>query len=158
MNTSLTDVANALATILGTIPDVDATSIDSYLPVPDSQKICLMVVPFSMTGVMEYGGMGRQSLVHSHQMVCEFWVKVNMGNQAAAMTRGRDICLQAMALLSQNHTLNGTVQTIGSTQLAQQNTIGRYDVLPRYEERNTIPFIIARLFVPIEIRATVDWS
>jgi len=41
--------------------------------------------------------------------------------------------------------------------LGNQGRIGEYNILPRYEERGQIPYIIARLFVPVELRETAAW-
>jgi len=155
--TSVTDVATQLKAILAVLADVDESSLSSYTPAIKTQKIALLIVPFEQSGMMSYAGTGKHSLVHAHRISCEFWVKVDTGNVAAAVERGRDICLQAMRLIAANPTLNGSVLQVGSSLLGNQGRIGEYNILPRYEERGQIPYIIARLFVPVELRETAAW-
>ena len=148
----LTDAVRQLAIILSALPDVDVDSIDNYVPLRDTQKIALLIVPFEQSGVMEFGTTGATSRHHAHRIVCEFWIKVKPQSENVAMQRGRDICLQAMRLIALNPTLNGTVQNVGSSLLGEQGRIGSYDVLPRYEDRGQIPYVVARLRVPVELR------
>lgn len=150
--TDVTDVATEIKSILSVLADVDQSSLNDYTPNITTQKAALLIVPFEQSGQMQYAGMGKNSYIHAHRIVCEFWVKVDTGNAAAAIQRGRDICLQAMRLIAANPTLNGSVMQVGSSLLGNAGLIGQYDVLPRYEERGQIPYIVARLFVPVEIR------
>src|SRR5690242_2575575 len=111
----ITDVAGALKTILSTLTDVDQSSLADYAPAVATQKVALLIVPFQQSGTMQYASLvGGSSYVHAHDIPCEFWVKVNSGDVATAMQRGRDICLQAMRLVAANPTLNGSVQRVGS--------------------------------------------
>jgi hypothetical protein len=148
---TVTEIAQALLDTLGTLPDVDRASMAEYTPASASTKIALLVVPFEQGGLMQFSGVGRYATTQAHRLVCEFWVKVNTGDIPLAMQRGREIALQAMYLLAANPTLGGTVSRLGSPLLGEPNTVARYDVLPRYEERNTIPFIVARVFVAVEV-------
>lgn len=148
----ITDVVTELKSILSALPDVDHSSLDEYTPAIKTQKVALLIVPFEQSGAMAYGSTGKYSLVHAHRLVCEFWIKVDTGHIDVAMQRGRDICLQALRLIAANPTLNGSVLQVGSSLTGEQGMVGRYDVLPRYEERNQIPYVIARLHVPVEIR------
>lgn len=148
----ITDVATQLGVILSALPDVDTSSINNYVPLRDTEKIALLIVPFEQSGVMEFGTTGATSRAHAHRIVCEFWIKVKPKSEHVAMQRGRDICLQGMRLIALNPTLNGSVLHVGSSLLGEQGRIGRYDVLPRYEERAQIPYVVARLFVPVEMR------
>jgi len=150
--TDITDVATELKTILSALADVDQSSLDHYAPITTTQKIALLIVPFQQSGVMEYASvMGAQTRVHAHNIPCEFWIKVANANVAAAMERGRDICLQAMRLIAANPTLNGSVTTVGSSLLGNAGRIGPYNVAPRYEERGVVTYIIATLFVPVQL-------
>lgn len=153
----VTDVASALKTILDTLSDVDYSSLSEYTPAIKTQEVALLIVPFEQNGVMAYAGTGKYSLVHAHRLVCEFWVKVDTGSTATAITLARDICLKALRLIAANPTLDGTVTQVGSSLLGNAGLLGQYDILPRYEERGQVPYIIARLFVPVEIRETAAW-
>lgn len=155
--TEVTDVATELVSILSALADVDQTSLDNYVPAVETQKVALLVVPFQQSGAMAYAGVGKNSYVHAHRIPCEFWVKVNTGNVAAAVQRGRDICLQALRLIAANPTLNGSVMQVGSSLLGDQGMLGQYTINPRYEERGQIPYITATLFVPVEIREIAAW-
>lgn len=148
----ISDVAAELKTILAALADVDQSSLDTYVPLATTQKIALLIVPFQQSGLMEYATvMGGQTLVHAHNIPCEFWIKVSNANTAAAMERGRDICLQAMRLVAANPTLNGSVTTVGSSLLGNAGRIGPYNIAPRYEERGVVNFVIATLFVPVQL-------
>lgn len=153
----ISDVGTELKTILSVLADVDQSSLDNYVPMTTTQKVALLIVPFQQSGVMEYAGLGKHSYIHAHEIPCEFWIKVANANVAAAMERGRDICLQAMRLLAANPTLNGSVLMLGSAINGTAGRIGRYTIAPRYEERGVITFIVATLFVPVEIRETAAW-
>lgn len=154
----ITDVVVQLKTILSVLPDVDQSSMSDYVPAIETQKAALLIVPFEQSGAMGYASLnGGSSLVHAHRISCEFWVKVDKGNVDAAIKRGRDLCLQALRLIAANPRLNGTVTKVGSALLGQQGVIGQYDILPRYEEKGHVPFIIARLFIPVEIREIATW-
>lgn len=153
----ISDIVAELRTLFATLPDIDQSSFSHYSPMMDTRKIALLIVPFEQDGAMGYAGLGKHSFVHAHRIPCEFWVKVENSNTGVAMERGRDICLQAMRLLADNPTLNGTIQQIGSAYNGTQGSLGQYNVLPRMEERGTIAYIVARLFVPIEIRETAAW-
>jgi len=150
--TTLTEVCTELKSILSALDDVDESSLSQYTPLIKTQKIAMLIVPFEQSGLMIYAGLGKNSYIHAHNIVCEFWVKVDTGNVETAMERGREISLSAMRLIAANPTLNGTVMQVGSAAMGNSGQIARYDVLPRYEERGQIPYIIARLFVPVEIR------
>lgn len=151
--TDITDVATQLQAILGALADVDQTSQSDYAPMVTTQKIALLIVPFQLTGVMQFATINTM-VVSAHEIPCEFWIKVNSGSVATAMERGHDICLQAMRLIAANPTLNGSVSHVGSAYNGTQGRIGRYSVAPRYEERGVITWIVATLFVPVEFTAS----
>lgn len=50
----ITDVAAELKTILSALTDVDQSSLDNYAPLPATQKVALLIVPFQQSGLMEY--------------------------------------------------------------------------------------------------------
>lgn len=152
MTVEITDVAAQLKIILGALADVDQSSVDNYTPATTTQKIALLIVPFQQSGVMEYATiLGGAKRFHAHTIPCEFWIKVKNADVAASMERGRDICLQGMRLIAANPTLNGSVNHVGSSLLGNAGRVGTYNISPRYEERGVITFIIATLFVPVEI-------
>ena len=153
----LTDVADALESILSALIVVDEHSTHSYQPLLKTGRMALLIVPFEQRGAMQYGTTGMYNITHAHVMVCEFWRKVNIGDVESALEDGRNVCLQALRLIAANPTLNGTVLQVGSSLLGEQGMLGRYDILPRYEDRGQITYIIARLFVPVEIREVGAW-
>lgn len=161
----VTDIASELKRILSPLVDVDQSSLDNYVPMATTQTAALLIVPFQQVGQMDYAGVGVQSYVHAHDIPCEFWVKVQNANVAAAMERGRDLPLQAMRLLAANPQLNGISGAtlagasvkIGSTLNGAAGRIGRYTIAPRYEERGVVTYIIATLFVNVEIREIAAW-
>jgi hypothetical protein len=152
MTVSLTDVANALKTILSALPDVDQSSTTSYRPQITTQKVTLLIVPFGQSGIMQYGMVGRYSYIHAHRIPCQFWVKSDLSQRDAGITRARDIVLAAMRLLAVDPTLGGTVLELGSSLLGNQGQIGQYDILPLFDESSQVPYIVATLYVPVEIR------
>lgn len=152
MSITLTDVANALKTILSALPDVDQSSTTSYRPHITTAKVTLLIVPFGQSGTMQYGMVGRYSYIHAHRIPCQFWVKSDLSQRDAGITRARDIVLAAMRLVAADPTLGGTVLELGSSLLGNQGQIGQYDILPLFDERDQIPYIVATLYVPVEIR------
>ena len=155
--TTLTDVANALKTILSALPDVDQSSTTSYRPHITTQKVTLLIVPFGQSGTMQYGMVGRYSYIHAHRIPCQFWVKSDLSQRDAGITRARDIVLAAMRLVAADPTLGGTVLELGSSLLGNQGQIGQYDILPLFDERDQIPYIVATLYVPVEIREEANF-
>jgi hypothetical protein len=152
---TITEVCVELKSVLSALPAVDQSSLDNYTPMATTQKVALLIVPFQQSGVMHFGRLGPHVRVHAHEIPCEFWVKVHNADVGQAMEYGRDICVQAMLLLAVNYTLNGTVQHLGSTYNGTSGQIGRYTIAPRYEERGTVTWIIATLFVPVEIEDVI---
>jgi len=152
VTTSITDVATQLRLILDTLTEVDYSSLNDYTPATRTSKVALLIVPFEQSGMMQFGGVGNVSLIHAHRLACEFWIRADGGTVATAMEYGRDICLKAMRLIAANPTLNGTVAQVGSSLLGTMGLIGSYDILPRYEDKGSVKFVIARLFVPVEMR------
>lgn len=149
--TDITDVATQLESILSALADVDQSSIADYAPAVATQKIALLIVPFQLSGVMAFSDVGNH-LAHAHEVPCEFWVKVNSGDVATATARGHNICLQAMRLLAANPTLNLALTRLGSAYNGTLGRVGRYTIAPRYEEKGVTTWIIATLFVPVEIK------
>lgn len=152
MSVTLTDVANALRTILSALPDVDQSSITTYSPHITTQKVALLIVPFGQTGTMQYGMIGRYSYIHAHRIPCQFWVKSDLSQRDAGITRARDIVLAAMRLVAADPTLGGTVLQLGSSLLGNLGEIGQYDIRPLFEENSQVPYVVATLYVPVEIR------
>jgi hypothetical protein len=108
---TITQISNAIKTIISALPDVDEASIDGYLPGVTTQKVALVMPPLGLSGTVE-APVGRKTRL-VHRIPCEFWVRVDGGNPAAAMQRGREICLNAAAELQASLTLNGTVTFLG---------------------------------------------
>lgn len=148
--TDITDVATQLRSILGALSDVDTSSQADYAPMVTTQKIALLIVPFQLTGAMGFLTVNTK-IVHAHEIPCEFWIKVNSGDVATAVSRGHNICLQAMRLLAADLTLGLPRTQLGSALNGTQGRIGRYNVAPRYEEKGVVTWIVATLFVPVEI-------
>jgi hypothetical protein len=158
MSVALTDVANALVTILSALPDVDVTSVTTYSPPITTKKVALLIVPFGQTGTMQYGMIGRYSYIHAHRIPCQFWVKSDLSQRDDGITRARDIVPAAMRLVAVDPTLLGTVLQLGSTLLGNQGQIGQYEIRPLFEENSQIPYVVATLFVPVEIREETSFG
>lgn len=155
---SLTDVANALVTILSVLPDVDVSSVTSYTPPITTKKAALLIVPFGQTGSMKFGMIGRYSLIHAHRIPCQFWVKSDLSQRDAGIQRARDIVLSALRLVAADPTLLGTVLQLGSTLLGNAGEVGQYEIRPLFDERDQIPYIVATLYVPVEIREETSFN
>jgi len=154
----VTAIVTELKSVLSALAAIDQSSMSVYTPLLTTQKVALLIVPFEQSGAMSFAGLnGGRGLVHAHRIACEFWIKVRNDDTATAMQYGRDICLQAMRLVAANPTLNGSVMQVGSSLLGNQGMLGQYDVLPRYEERGTVTWIVARLWIPVEIREIGAW-
>jgi hypothetical protein len=151
--TTLTDVASALKTLLVTgLSDVDYSSITEYSPPLRTQKIALLIVPFGQSGMMQYGMLGRESYIHAHRLPVQFWVKGDLSRVDTGIQRARDIVLSALRVIAADPSIGGTVLQLGSSLLGNLGEIGRYDIQPLFNERDQIPYIVATLYVPFEIR------
>lgn len=108
---TITEISTAIKTILDTLSDIDVSSLDSYLPPITTLKVALVMPPMGMSGTVE-AAVGRKTRLE-HRIPCELWIKMDKGNQADCMQRGREICLAAAAELQANLTLNDTVTFLG---------------------------------------------
>jgi hypothetical protein len=138
--------------ILAALPGVDVASAEMYSPPLETAKIALLIVPFGQSGTMQYGMIGRYSYIHAHRIPCQFWVKSDLDQRDASVTLARDIALSAMRLIAVDPTLRGTVLQLGSSLLGNLGEIGQYDIRPLFEESSQVPYVVATLYVPVEIR------
>lgn len=164
MSVTVTQIVTELRTILSALPDVDYASQDNYEPAIKSRKIALLIVPFEQRGSLSYGAIGGSigtySIAHSHRITCEFWIKVNTGHIDEAMQRGRDICLEAMLLLSANPTLNGMVTQLGASSIRGNSAFGgllaEYEILGHIDRAN-VPFVVGKVYVPVTVNEAATW-
>ena len=108
---TLTQITDAMLTIIGGLSDVDQVSRDGFLPPVTTQKVAAVMPPMGLSGEVGAPVGTRTRLVH--RVPCEFWVRVNNGDLVATMRRGREVCLDAAADLQASLTLNGTVSFLG---------------------------------------------
>lgn len=99
---SVSDIAQAVMDVVGTLPDVDYTSISDFTPAIQSQKVAALCVAFGQSSSGEPETMDPTMVTLTHRLRVEFWVKHVQGKAADTMQRGRDISTEAIAALMVN--------------------------------------------------------
>lgn len=108
---TLTQITDAMLTLVNSLSDVDQASRDGYLPPVTTQKVAAVMPPMGLSGEVGAPVGTKTRLVH--RIPCEFWVRVHNGDLVASLRRGREICLDAAAELQASLTLGGTVTFLG---------------------------------------------
>ncbi len=149
MSVSLADVAAALQSILS--PLVDTSSITAYFPDNATAQIALLIVPFGQSGTMYFSRVGPYSVSHAHRIPCQFWVKSDLNQRDAGLARARDIVLSAMILIARTPELNVAGAKVGTWELGNQGQIGQYEIRPLFEDQNQVSWVVATLYVSVQI-------
>jgi hypothetical protein len=101
---------------------------------------------------MHFSRVGPYAIAHAHRIPCQFWVRSDLSRyESNGAQRGRDICLSAMRLLAANPELNVPGAKIGSWEFGNEGQIGEYDIQGLFNERDQIPYIVATLYVVVQI-------
>jgi hypothetical protein len=141
---TITQICTQIKTLLDTLPAIDQSSLDGFLPPVRTQKVALVIPPMGMRGNVG-APVGRKTRL-VHRIPCEFWVKVDTGDLAACMQRGREICLDAAAELQASLTLGGAVTYLGE---GEGSVPFDWAVEDQVLQVNNVAFIRATLFVTV---------
>ena len=106
---TVTSIVTGLQTALNTLSDVDQSSISDFLPPVKTQCVALCIVPLGQETEAEFEDLSGSTLVFSHRIPCEFWVKHDAGDVATTQQRAREIIHDAIKVLAQNDGTNYTL-------------------------------------------------
>lgn len=85
----VTEMANAITSKLS---DVDASSIDGWVPAQMTEKVALIAPPVSQRDRLEWADLSAGTLRSSPlTVVLELWVRMVQGEEAACMQRAREV-------------------------------------------------------------------
>lgn len=161
--TTVTQIKQALKSLLSTITDVDRATIDHYLPPVETKHIALVIPPFGQqtrTEVLTTGGSKfvpeSKTVMESLRIRCEFWVKLDSARVAYCLSRSSDIPKEAIALLFAHPTLNGTVDRMGNFGSGSDRQSIDAETIDRPIEIAGIPYIVVSVIVPVIAYAKED--
>ncbi len=161
--TTPTQIKLALKALLSTITDVDVATIDSYLPPVETRSIALVIPPFGQQNrvdVLTTGGSKfmpeQKTVMESHRIRCEFWVKLDTGKLPLTLGRASDIPHEVIALLLAHPTLNGVVDRVGNYGSGSDRQTIDSDTLDRPVEIAGVPYIVITVNVPVIVYVKED--
>lgn len=146
---TVTQICDALITRLAALPNVDQCSRDVYLPLIESQRICLIIPPLGQQTQVWTQTARRTPLFQSHRIRCEFWVKLDSGNMAATLAMTREIGLLAIRSLLDEPTLGGVVQSVGHFGPGSNQMSIECDVAETPVVASKVPYLVATVIVPL---------
>lgn len=146
---TITQIVEALATLLTTLDEVDQVAVDSYLPPVKTQTVALVFPPFGQESLVQATTPARSVLMQSHRIPCEFWCKLSTGNVATTVLRAREIGLAAIRLLVSDQSLGGTVSRVGHYGEGSNRLAISALVEDRPVEVGGVPYIICKVVVPV---------
>lgn len=160
MNSSPVLIANALASLLGTLTSVDQVAVDNYLPPIETQFAAVVIPPFGQqtrVDVLTTAGSkfvpGSQQTIESHRIRCELWVKIDTGKLAATIQRARALPSEAISVLLANPTLNNTVEKVGNysggSTRGTTGTAIETETFDRPVQVGGVPYIVIAIIVPV---------
>lgn len=109
---STVQIVLALKTTLATVPGVDKSSTDEYLPPINTADTALIIPAFGQESEYGTNSFSNTSTYQTHRFRCEFWVK-HKGNNADLTQRARERAAAATKAVTNDPTLGGVVETIG---------------------------------------------
>lgn len=142
---TVTEICTQIVVVLDALNDIDFSSTSQYLPVVTTQRVALLVPPLGLRGTVG-APVGRKTKL-VHRIPCELWIRIDNGDLAAGMTRGRDICLEAAAELQATLTLNNTIDFFGDGEGAAPFEWAVDDEM--IQIGNNSKFVRATLFVTV---------
>lgn len=137
---TVTSIATALQTALDTLAAVDQSSISDFLPPLTTQSVALCIVPMQQETSAEFEDLSGSTLVYTHRIPCEFWVKHVQGAVATTHQRAREINHDAIKVLAQS---DGTGYTL-SFDFAFEAQVS-----DQFVEVGNNPYLVATLIVPV---------
>lgn len=161
--TTVTQIKQALKTLLSKITDVDKATIDSYLPPVETKHIALVIPPFGQqtrTDVLTTAGSKfvpeQKQVMESLRVRCEFWVKLDTGRLPHTLARASDIPQEAIALLLAHPTLGGKVDRMGNYGQGSGSQTIEAETIDRPVEIAGIPYIVVSVIVPVIVYGKED--
>lgn len=139
MTATSTLVDAMLAVILADVADVDTVSSADFTPAITTRSIAALSPAFELESSYTWETLGGGSIVVSHRIPIEFWVKHD-GKPAATMQRARDIGASAMSALIDN---DGT-----GYELAFDEPVS-FTVDPGLTTVNSLSWLVATMFVSV---------
>ena len=146
---TVTQICDALITRLKTLPGVDQSSRDVYLPAIESQYISLIIPPLGQQTQVWTQTARRTPLFQSHRIRCEFWVKLDSGDIPGTLQRAREIGLLAIRSLLDEPTLGGVVQNVGHFGPGSNQMSIECDVAETPVVAAKVPYLVATVIVPL---------
>lgn len=106
-------ITGLLKTVLSGIGGVDQASDEIYLPPVKTEAVALVIPPYGQqsSGIRQAAVRGTWLLYH--RIRCEFWVKLNSGAPATAITYARELGRAAIVALLTDATLNNANYQVG---------------------------------------------
>lgn len=161
--TTATQIKKALKSLLSTITDVDVATVDNYLPPVETRAIALVIPPFGQQhrfDVLTTGGSRfvpeQKTVMESHRIRCEFWVKLDSGKLALTLAKASDIAGEAIALLLAHQNLSGLIDRMGSYGSGADRQTIDSEVIDRPIEIAGIPYIVVTVNVPMIVYVKED--
>ena len=139
MTATSTLVDAMLAVILADVAGVDTVSSADFTPAITTRSIAALSPAFELESSYTWETLGDGSIVVSHRIPIEFWVKHD-GKPAATMQRARDIGASAMSALIDN---DGT-----GYELAFDEPVS-FTVDPGLTTVNSLSWLVATMFVSV---------
>lgn len=149
----LTDIKEAVAAILETIPGVGAVNPYGYFPITHAVNVCVMMPPFKMQSNYGYVQPGMtEPDWQSHRFFVEFWVK-DTGDPVVVDQTITALNTAAVTILLQNRTI-----TVGDGYVRLGFFDGsRFDYTLDFEVDTTITppmqdapaYLIATMTIPV---------
>jgi hypothetical protein len=149
-------IAQALSDIIIALTDVDQAAIDSYLPPVQTKSVALVIPPFgqqSRIDALTTAGSRyvpeRQTVMMSHRIPLELWVKIDTGHLAQTITRARELPTLAIQAILANATLNNTVDRVGNYGPGDNTASIETDTFDRPVQIDGVPYIVIAITVPV---------
>lgn len=140
------DIAEALATALIGVDEVDSASTSDFLPALESQGICALLVPFEQEGTFEQQDLSGYGIWVKRAVKFEFWCKHDQAQPGESLRRARSIGQKAVIRLMQQ---DGNGYTI------DRNMEFRERVDTGFVTVGNVPWLVVHLYVPLEIEVTL---
>lgn len=145
-------ITGLLKSVLGNISGVDQVSDEGYLPPVKTESVALVIPPYQQRTSAVRQAATRGTWLLYHRIRCDFWVKLNSGSPATAVTYARELGRAAIVVLLTDSTLNNNTYQVGYSGANTPQEI-EAEVAETPIVSNGLEFFLVSIFVPI-----VDYS
>lgn len=152
---TVSQICEALRVRLSTLPGVDQSTIDEYLPPVKTEMIALVIPPLDQKSQTWWVSARRTPLFQSYKIRCEFWIKLDTANLSLTLQRAREIGRLAIRALIAEPTLSGAVQLVGVYGRDAKPLI-ETEVADRPITIAGVPYMVATIVVPVTDYADPD--